>query len=87
MRLFRETPSTLSVSAPSAPLVRRRDAYSIERFPAVAGGVHLVGYDGHGGVMVEVRLPAHQYTEDTMEEMRAWMMRNDKTRPDLSVLL
>ena len=55
------------------------DPYEVKRFPAVRGGVLLVGYDGRGDVMLELRIPARQFTARMVDRMRRWLREHDDT--------
>lgn len=65
---------------------RRRDPYAIERFPSVNGAILLVGYDGRGEVMLELRIPATKYSERTVDKMRRWLKVNDEAPPPLGIV-
>lgn len=52
------------MSAPGEP-------YGVRLYPAAdAGSVLLVGFDGRGAPLVEIRVPTHDCTEATIAELR-----------------
>lgn len=66
--------------------VRKRDPYAVERFPSVNGGVLLVGYDGRGEVMIELRVSAARYSERMVDKMRRWVQANDDAPPPIGLV-
>lgn len=70
----------------SPPPPRRREPYTVERFPTIEGGVLLIGYDGRGEVMLELRVSRHRFNERMIPRMRQWMMRNDDDMPMLAAV-
>lgn len=85
-------PTPLAASVPPslrAPnfTPRRRAPYTIERYPTIDNGVLLIGYDGRGEVMVELRLSARRFNERTVDKMRRWMKANDDHDPTPPVSL
>jgi hypothetical protein len=60
---------------------QRREPFTIERYPVVAGSVLLVGYDQAGDVMAEVRVPAARFSMATVDSLRSWLKANAFTRP------
>lgn len=76
LRTLAGAPIPPSLRAPSFT-PRRREAYTIERYPTVDNGVLLIGYDGRGEVMVELRVSARRFNERMIDRMRRWMKAND----------
>lgn len=64
-----------------SPSARRRQPYAIERAPFPDGIIYLAGFNGRGDWMVGVLLLPELYSEAYLEEMRQWMLVNDKGRP------
>lgn len=76
--MYRTQPHSRESSArESMPAVRRREPYTVERYPGLGDTVVLVGYDGRGELYVETRMPANRFTPQTMERMRRWIMKHD----------
>lgn len=80
MSLSRPTPArSISPRIPNLTTATRRsagtakrDPYTIERHPTV-DGVLLIGFDGRGDPMVELRVSARLYSDRMVESMRQWM--------------
>lgn len=86
MRAFVGAPVPRSLQAPTtAP--RRRQPYTIERYPTIDNGVLLVGYDARGEVMVELRVSARRFNDRMIDRMRRWMKANDDHVPTPPVSL
>lgn len=66
--------------------IKRREPYAIERYPAIQGGVLLIGYDGRGEVMIELRVPATRYSDTMVDRMRRWMKRNDEPPTPMALI-
>lgn len=78
--MHRPTPVLVSpvlLDDAEAPAVRPRTPYAVERLPAAAGWVRLVGYDARGLYATEVTMPARRYTEQTPSKLRRWLMLAD----------
>lgn len=71
---------------PAATSTRRRPPYAVERHPATAGSILLIGFDGRGDVMVELRLPVSRFSAGTIDRMRRWMMQNDDATPPVTLV-
>lgn len=63
----------------SAPL---KEAYSVEQYPAISGGVVLIGYDGAGRLKAEVRVEdvSDEDLDDLAVRVRNWIMTHDRRR-------
>jgi hypothetical protein len=62
----------------------RHEPYSVEQYPATPGTALLVGYDGRGEYMLELRLPEQRVTARSVEGFRSWMRENDS--PPLAIV-
>lgn len=76
----------LAPAMPPERPARRKAPYTVERFPSVQGSILLVGYDGRGEVMVELRLPEAKVTPRTAARMRRWLIENDDAPPPLALV-
>jgi len=65
------------------PTAEHHEPYSVEQFPAFRGEVHLVGYDGNGEVMIEVRLAPRHMSRELVGRLQDWMQEQDSASPGL----
>lgn len=73
--------NTGTATGPVDPL--HGDPYTVRRFPCARGQVLLIGYDAHGEVMLEFRIPERKYTRRLVERMERWLRDNDDAQVHL----
>lgn len=66
--------------------IRKREPYTVERYPCVQGGILLVGYDGRGEVVLELRVPATRFSDRMLDKMRRWLKANDDQPAPLAIV-
>ena len=77
----RPEPQRAALPAPATPAPDplrgpRAEPYSVRRVPSV-GGVKLIGHDGRGFPMVELRIPAQKFKRSMVLRMQQWLRDND----------
>lgn len=68
------------------PTTAKREPYAIERHPTIDGAVLIVGFDGRGDVMLEVRISASRFSEGMIEKMRRWLKAHDDRSAPLGLM-
>lgn len=60
---------------PLTPL--RGTPYTVYRCPSIRGSLLLIGYDGHGDVMLEFRIPERLYSKQLVRKMERTLREYD----------
>lgn len=66
-----------STTTDEGPATKRRAPYTVERFPCPDGAILLVGYDAHGGPLMELRVKAANFGSKTVNTFRLMLMSHD----------